>query len=267
MLECVEIAERAARAAGEVLLDWLGRIQAREKGPKDLVTEADLAAQRVIRKMLLDAFPQHGFVGEEDDPQQTAQQSGSTSGLRWIVDPLDGTANYVHQLPAFSVSIGLWEGNQPRLGVVYDPRLDECFTASDEGPATCNGEPIACSECVDMREALAAASFSADVPRGSIEVARFVEVLHASQALRRLGSAALNLSYVAAGRLDLYWATSVKPWDVAAGVLLVQRAGGVVTDIDGGPFRLEQPRFAAAANDVLHRQLLELLRQAETPGP
>jgi myo-inositol-1(or 4)-monophosphatase len=242
----------------------LGRLQAREKGPKDLVTEADTTSQRVVKDILLNAFPEDEFVGEEDAqgahwPRSGDPSQSDTKILRWVVDPLDGTANYVHQLPGFAVSIGLACGNDLLAGVVYDPWLEECFVAIRGGGASLNGRPIRVSGCARLEQAMVAVSFPPDVTKQSPDIPRFERLLIACQSLRRLGSAALNLCYVAAGRMDAYWATSCKPWDVAAGVVLVQEAGGVVTDIDGGPFVLAAPVFAAAANPALHGQFLRQL--------
>jgi myo-inositol-1(or 4)-monophosphatase len=224
-----------------------------------LVTEADLASQQAIQRILLEAFPEHGFLGEEQEPTSPDKLEADS---RWIVDPLDGTTNYVHGLPAFSVSIALEHRGDLAVGVIYDPVADECFTAAANRGAFLNGERIAVSLCQSLDQALAAASFSANVARDSEEVRRFLELLGECQAVRRLGSSALNLAYLAAGRLDAYWATSVKIWDVAAGVLLVREAGGVVTNVEGGTFDLSQPCFAAAATPPLHQQLVAALRRA-----
>jgi len=256
MPEFLEIAERAARAGGEVLLDYQDKFTGREKGPRDLVTEADLASQQRIRKILLAAFPDHDFLGEEDDPQ-----APPTAGreYRWVVDPLDGTTNYVHRMPNYAVSIGLQRGDEIVAGVVFDPIAKECFSAAQGKGATLNGKPFRTSNCQKADSALVAASFSALVDRDSLEIKRFVEALIACQGIRRLGSAALNLCYVACGRLDAYWATSVKLWDVAAGVLMVREAGGVVTHIEGGPLNLLKPELAAAASEPLNRELVGIL--------
>lgn len=258
MLDFLTTCEAAARAGGRVLLDWQGRITAREKGPKDLVTEADLASQRAIEQIVLGAFPDHAFVGEED----TGVTHNDTAEYRWIVDPLDGTTNYVHRLQTFCVSVALEHQGEVIAGCVYDPMSDECYRASVGDGAFLNGEPIRVSRCAELPEALIAASFSADVPRDSEEVGRFMEILFTAQATRRLGSAALNLSYLAAGRLDGYFATSVSPWDVAAGVLIVREAGGVVSHVDGSAFDLANPRFAASSTPELHKRFIAALSKA-----
>ncbi len=250
--------EQAARLGGATLMSWFGRIRAREKGPRDLVTEADLASQQAIREFLLDIHPDHGFLGEEDEDFATP----TGTEYRWVVDPLDGTANYVHGMQQFAVSVALEKGGQPLAGAVYDPIADECYTAARSTGAFLNGEKINASGCQDLEQAMVAASFSANVPRDSIEVRRFVEVLHAAQTTRRLGSATLNLCYVAAGRLDAYFATSVKIWDVAAGLLLVSEAGGVASNLEGGEINLSKPEFLASATPQLQESMLATLRAA-----
>jgi myo-inositol-1(or 4)-monophosphatase len=257
MQEYITVCEHAARSGGQVLLDWQGRINPREKGPKDLVSEADLASQQEIHKILYEAFPDHDFLGEEDDPNDQTQRK---SDYRWIVDPLDGTVNYVHGLPAYSVSIALEHRGELQVGVVFDPISQECFSAARGQGAFLDGESISTSDCRELRTALTAASFSANVDRESEEITRFLNVLVECQALRRLGSAALNLAYVASGRLDAYFATSVKIWDVAAGLLLVQEAGGIVSGVDGKSFDLSKPKFATAATTELHEAFVEVLK-------
>ena len=267
MLDYLRICEQAARAAGQVLLDWRGRFTVREKGPKDIVTDADEAAQAVIRKIVLNAHPEYGFLGEEDTQGEVLSRTNGgeeTEGtqFRWIVDPLDGTINYVHGLPSYGVSVALESGGDILAGVVFDPVLDECYCAAAGYGAYMNGQKILASGCISTQKALVAASLPADPARGCVEIRRFVEVLHAVQSVRRLGAASLNLCYVANGRLDGYFASTVKSWDVAAGVLIVREAGGVVTSLDGGKFCLEQPALACAATPALHAALVETLARA-----
>jgi myo-inositol-1(or 4)-monophosphatase len=249
--------EAAARAGGAVLRAWEGRFRAREKGRSDLVTEADLASQDTILKLLSTEFPDHGFLGEEG-----AHRDCGPDAPRWIVDPLDGTTNYVHGVPNYSVSVALERAGGVLVGTVYDPCSDECFTATLGGGAYLNGKRLAVSTVERMSQALVATSFSTSVQRGDPEVREFVEVLVTSQAARRMGSSALNLCYVAAGRFDAYWASTTKTWDVAAGFLLVSEAGGVVTGLDGGPVDLVRPRFISAATPALHDELRRILARA-----
>jgi myo-inositol-1(or 4)-monophosphatase len=276
MRDFLEICETAARAAGEVLQDFRGRFTITPKGPKDLVTDADLAAQNVIRQIVLGAFPDHRFLGEEGEHDsgssgpgagapltRTASGDAVQSPYRWIVDPLDGTSNYIHGLPSYSVSVALELDGHPIAGVVYDPWLDECYAAARGKGAFLNKQPIHPSSRTDISDALVAVSFPALVCRDSVEVRRFVEVLCASHGIRRLGAASLNLCYVASGRLDGYFASSIKSWDVAAGVLILREAGGVVSSLNGGEFVLDRPAFACAATPALHRQLVATLARAE----
>jgi myo-inositol-1(or 4)-monophosphatase len=250
------IAERAARAGGAILLEYQHRITGREKGPRDLVTEADLASQRCIREILHAEFAEHDFLGEEDDPHAPP---ATGRDYRWIVDPLDGTLNYVHGLQAYAVSIALEHCGEIIAGAIFDPILDECYAAAKDAGAWLNGNPIKTSGCQKAEAALVAASFSPLVDPDSLEVKRFIAALEACQGVRRLGSAALNLAYVAAGRLDAYWATSVKIWDVAAGVLLVREAGGLVTHVAGGELDLKTPELLASASEALKRELTSIL--------
>jgi myo-inositol-1(or 4)-monophosphatase len=261
MSEFMDVSVAAAKAAGKVLLDWRGKITAREKGPKDLVTEADLQSQKTIREIVLTAFPDHDFLGEEDEDLGGHLDSGSP--YRWIVDPLDGTANYVHGMAEFSVSIALQHEHQTVVGVIYDPVSGELFSAERGQGTFLEGERQSVSDCQQLEKAMIAASFPANVGRNSIEVARFVEVLARSQVMRRLGSAALNLCYVASGRLDGYWATSVKLWDVAAGLLFVEESGGSVTNLEGQAFDPHKPLFVASANPVLHEQFIRAISESE----
>lgn len=257
----LEACEEAARAGGQILLDWQHRISAREKAPRDLVTEADIASQKEIRRILLGTFPEHDFLGEEDEPTTADGRPRATAldAFCWIVDPLDGTANYVHGLQSFAVSIALRSSGRTVAGTVFDPILNECYSATAGAGSTRNRQPIRPSLCRRLDQAMVAASFSPNITRDSLEVTRFLDVLEQCQSIRRLGSCALNLCYVAAGRLDAYWTTSVKAWDAAAGILLVEEAGGVVSNLQGGPFDLDNPEFIAAATPELHAELLEIL--------
>jgi len=246
----LEVAARAARAGGRELMHWRGRFAAREKGPSDLVTEADLAAQETIRSELLGAFPDHGFLGEENGISTTG-----ALGYRWIVDPLDGTTNYVHGLTQFCVSIALERHGKLLTGIVYDPTADECYAAAAGCGARLNDAPMQVSQVQNLSQALVAASFPPRVLRDDPSIVEFLSVMEQAQAVRRMGSSALNLAYVAAGRLDAYWANDTKTWDVAAGWLLVREAGGIVAGRNGEEPDLAKPRFIAASNAALHGEL------------
>ncbi len=258
MQDYITSCEEAARLGGQVLRDWAGRFHVTEKGPADLVTEADIASEKAIRELLDSHYPGDGFLGEEGstpgDPPVLSE-----SPRCWIVDPLDGTTNFVHGLNGYCVSVACCEQGQIVAGAVYDPLADACFTASLGAGARLDGELLHVSATSDMSEALVVGSLPPRVQRDSLPVDQFLDVMEACQAMRRLGSAALNLCYLAAGRVDAYWAGSVSVWDIAAGVLIVEEAGGHVTSSTGEPLDLERPHLAAAATVKLHGQLTELL--------
>jgi myo-inositol-1(or 4)-monophosphatase len=258
LADFLETCEEAARAGGAVLLDWVGRFGVREKGRSDPVTDADFASQEAIRRLVLGRFPTHAFLGEE-------QPKGSLPAGEycWVVDPLDGTMNYVHGLHHYAVSVALVKGDEILAGAIYDPQADEMFRAGRGEGAYLNGRRLKTSGAERLADALAVASFSTSVSRTSPEIAQFVAAVLNCQGIRRTGSAALNLSYVAAGRFDAFWALSTQAWDVAAGVLLVREAGGVVTDIDERPFTLAIPHPVATASEPLQRAFCHMLRHPE----
>jgi len=248
----LSVCENAAKAGGDVLLRWTDRFTVREKGRGDLVTEADFQSQKIVREFLLGRFPHHGMLAEEDDP---ASGGASAAGFRWVVDPLDGTMNYVHGVPHYAVSIALEHCGELLVGAVYDPCLDELFSAAAGQGARCNGKPIRSSNITDPDEALAVMGFPPGMAKDAPDLRVFLEVVTRCQGIRRTGSAALNLCYIAAGRFDFYWSFSTKIWDVAAGALILQEAGGEVTAPEGGPFDLESGQFLAAANEQLHAKV------------
>lgn len=250
----LEVAQSAAFAAGNLLMEAMGRVAVQEKSPGDLVTEADHASQALIQKSLLDQFPTHLFWGEE-----STRPANWASDYCWVIDPLDGTKNFVHQLPSFSVSIALLHQGEPVVGVVHDPWLRETFTAIKGGGAEWNAKKIHSSNCRSLRKSLLVFSFPAQVTAETPELRRFNRVV--SQAtLRRLGSAALNLCYVASGRLDGYWGSTLNLWDIAAGMLIAREAGAYATHLDGRPLDWSDPRFIATATPELHAELLPLLQ-------
>ncbi len=258
MSELLETCEIAARAGASELLAWRGRFQAREKAPADLVTDADLASQAAIRAEIAARFPHHLFVGEE----KTSQVEVGDDDYVWLVDPLDGTTNYIHGYPCYAVSVAVAHGSELLAGVIYDPLADEIFVAEKGFGAFCNGTRLETSGVTSVGEALVAVSLPPRVGPDAPDLADFVRVVQVSQAVRRSGSAALNLAYVAHGRLDGFWATKIQPWDVAAGVLLVREAGGVVTGRGGGEFNIWSPHFVSAAGPELHGDLLRVLGPA-----
>jgi myo-inositol-1(or 4)-monophosphatase len=237
------------------LSSWQGRFKAHEKAPADLVTDADLASQAAIRGEIAARFPHHLFVGEE----KTSQVEVGEDDFVWLVDPLDGTTNYIHGYPCYAVSVAVARGRELLAGVIYDPVADEIYFAEQGLGAFCNGTRLETSSVTAVGEALVAVSLPPRVGPDSPDLADLVRVIQVSQAVRRSGSAALNLAYVAHGRLDGFWATKIQPWDVAAGVLLVREAGGVVTSRDGGEFDIWAPNFLSAAGHDLHANLLRVL--------
>ena len=264
MSDYMEVCEVAVRAGATAVQQWIDRFKVREKGPADLVTEADFASQETIRKTIHDHFPDHYLLGEED-PQDA--QLGAQAEFRWIADPLDGTTNYVHRVPHYSVSLALEHRGELLVGAVYDPTHDECFTAAAGQSAFLNGQRIRTSAVSDLSSALAVVGFPPKAKRSSPDVAVFLEALERCQAIRRTGSAALNLCYLAAGRFDVYWSYSTKIWDVAAGALIVREAGGEITAPSGGEFVLQEARFLAAANPRLHAELRAMAARVTSQLP
>lgn len=265
------VCEAAARAGGAVLRDWTGRFAVREKSARDFVTEADEASQREIRRIVAAAFPDHGFVGEEAEagigqpPPGTAGHSGT--GTRWIVDPLDGTTNYVHGFPAYCVSVAVAHGDDVLAGAIYDPLRDECFSARRDGGAFLAGRRLATPRVAALDDAVAAVSFPAQVAAESPSIRDFIAVAPRVQAVRRTGSTALNLAWLACGRLHVFWARQVACWDAAAGLLILREAGGSAGPFaargDGGDaIHLDDPAFVAASTPAL----LAALRAALAAG-
>lgn len=254
MREYVQTAEEAARKAGNVLRAWSSKFTVREKSRSNLVTEADEAAQAAIFEFLRGRYPQHGFFGEE-----SLHVEASGSPYRWIIDPLDGTTNYVHGFPYYAVSIGLECRGEMIVGVIFDPVHDEMFIAVRGEGASLNRRPLRCSDVDDLSRALVVASLPTATDPNDLAVKRFLNVLPAAQSVQRTGSAAMNLASVAAGRIDGFWSTSLKPWDMAAGILLVEEAGGRISKIDGSLFQLEQPNLLATNGSTVHEQLTQRL--------
>ena len=257
--ELYQTAVEGALRAGRVLAErFPGQRTISFKGGIDLVTDSDKASEAVLLGYLRERHPEHAILSEESGLSRG-------TGFRWIVDPLDGTTNYAHHLPHFSVSVAV-EGPEGILaGAVYDPMRDELFAAARGRGATLNGQPIRAAETTALERALLCTGFPYDVrqhPEGPVGlVARFVRM---SQGIRRLGSSALDLSYVACGRYDGYFEFGLKPWDVAAGTLLVQEAGGAMTRIDGAPYDTTVTDVLASAPGiatVLQTECANFLRE------
>ena len=256
------IARRAAEEAGKVLQmgqRQLDQIQIEEKGRGDLVSIVDRRAEEVIKNVLLDKYPQHDFLGEESGETRA---SAEESEYCWVIDPLDGTTNYLHGLPQFAVSIGLLQRGKPELGVVYNPVSEEWFTAARGEGAQLNGRRLRVSTLRDGGRAIAATGFPFRDPNLlSRQYALLKSVLQEIADVRRLGSAALDLCFVAANRLDGYFEMGIKPWDICAGVLIAQEAGAIVTDFTGGQGMLDRGEIVAG-NVYLHKILLTRITAA-----
>ena len=252
--ELLIVCEQAARAGAAELLAWRSRFQARQKAPRDLVTDADLASEKAIRRVIGEHFPDHGILGEEAPTPEQLERP-----YCWVVDPLDGTTNYAHRCPCYCVSVALASGARLLAGVVFDPERDECFAAAAGGGARLNGAPMAVSRVATVVEALVAVSFPPQLSSESPDLRAFLNVAPLCQAVRRTGSAALNLAYVACGRFDAHWAHQINPWDSAAGVLLVKEAGGVATGSDGRPYELAAGDYMTAGTAELYESLQPLV--------
>jgi len=253
-------AQDIARRAGAVLRDAYHRPRhIGYKGEVDLVTWADVESERLIVAELREAFPEHTILAEEGGVTSRNDDSEYT----WVVDPLDGTTNFAHGVPIFAVSIALRgpDGNL-LLGVVYDPMRNECFAATRGGGTTLNGTPIRVTEEAELGRALLVTGFAYErrtATDGNFAV--FTRFVHRTQGLLRLGTAAINLAYVACGRLDGFWAQGLYPWDVAAGILLVREAGGMVTNYTGSDEGLYEGRHIVASNGHLHKTVLAVLAE------
>ena len=247
--------EILARQAGAILRAQFGqRLQVDYKGAIDLVTDADRRSEAFLLAEIQRLFPGQSVVTEE-----SAGVQGNGRQV-WYVDPLDGTVNYAHGLPIFSVSIAYAEDGQMRLGVVYDPMRDECFSASRGQGACLNGQPIHISAPPDLDRSLLVTGFPYDIRTNpNNNLAHFWDFALHSQAVRRLGSAALDLCYVACGRFDGYWEIKLKAWDVAAGGLIAEEAGARVTNLAGQPDYLAEPQSVLAASPNVHAEMLALL--------
>ncbi len=248
-------AVEAVVRAGEIQQSYLGGdLDVRKKGRIDLVTEADLAVERMFRSMIAERSPDHQVVAEE---------LGGVEAVRarhcWVFDPLDGTTTYAHGLPIFCASLALEVDGRAEVAAVYDVSRRELFTATRGGGAFLNGTPLSVTTTDRLIDALLVTGFSYKVHEDAGPlVSLFGAFLRTAQAVRRLGSAALDLCYVAAGRFDGFWEQHLRPWDMAAGALIVQEAGGVVTGIDGAPFETRHGHILACG-PALHKPMLEVI--------
>lgn len=231
----------------------------------DPVTEYDLRSEQFIVGELRQRFPSHQIVGEEGGAYRTEEARLPARNYLWHIDPLDGTVNFSHGFPMFCVSMGLLIDGVPSLGVVYNPATDEMFAAALGAGATRNGRPIQVSATPVLNRALVITGFSYDTHTSDSNMKNFLGFQRTAQATRRIGSAALNLCYTATGQLDGHWEMKVKPHDIAAGIVLVREAGGIVTDFDGGDDILSTGRIVSS-NGLIHREMLDVLKAANDRG-
>jgi len=259
--EISRVGESAVREAGLYLRQNLGRrFEASFKGAVDLVTPFDVGAQEILAGRLSAAFPGHAILAEEGLSKPGA------SDCRWIIDPLDGTTNYAHAFPVFSVSAALERAGRVVLGFVYDPMREEMFRAESGRGASLNGASIGVSGVADLGKSLLATGFPYDVRTSPVNnLGHWGRFIVRAQAVRRCGSAALDLAYVGCGRFDGFWELKLKPWDVAAGALIVAESGGRVTDFTGGEHRLRASGILAT-NGLIHSAMLDVLGRAGPAG-
>ena len=255
-MEYLETAMDLCRAAGDILTYYADREKLVEfKGQANLVTIADKKSEELIIGGILRRYPTHSILAEESGTTQPG------ASVQWIIDPLDGTTNFAHGYPFYCVSIAVEVDGEVVCGAVYDPVREEMFTAARGAGAYCNGERLLVSEVDQLSQALLITGFPYNFrERLATVVSQFRDFLVASQAVRRGGSAALDLCYVAAGRLDGFWELFLQPWDTAAGRVVLEEAGGRVTDFKGGPFSVYMKEILAS-NGLVHEGMLEILRE------
>ncbi len=249
-----------AREAGQLLRDHLGRVIdiSHKSSTLDLVTEVDLLSERHIKERISNHYPKHEILAEESGHQQT------DSEYRWLIDPLDGTTNYAHGYPVFCVSIALERAGEVLLGVVYDPVRDELFAAERDAGASLNGRPIHVSQVSQLSQSLLVTGFPYNVRSNPLNIEYFARFLHNAQAVRRDGSAALDMCYVACGRFDGFWEMELKPWDVGAGKLIVEESGGRATKFDGRPVTIYESEILVS-NGFIHEAMGAVLTKDSLP--
>jgi myo-inositol-1(or 4)-monophosphatase len=252
----LETAVEAVRRAGALQMERFGRddMRVEKKGAIDLVTEVDVAVEHMFRALIAERFPSHQILAEEFGGSATVP-----SGPCWVFDPIDGTTNYAHGIPIFCASLALEIDGVQQVAAVFDPTRQELFTAERGRGAWLNGTPIRVSAAASLLDAVVVTGFPYDV-HGRVDeiVGLFAEFVGRARAVRRLGSAAIDLCYVAAGRMDGFWESDLKPWDIAGGALIVQEAGGRITNMDGSPFASRRGHVLAT-NGLLHDAMLEVI--------
>lgn len=256
MTDFLTVAVEAARLGGEVLREQYGKTKTIEyKGEIDIVTEVDKKSERLIVELLSTRFPQHSILAEE------GSNSTKPSDYKWVLDPLDGTSNYAHDYPFFCVSLGLEKAGEIIVGVVYHPIFEELFVAEKGGGAFLNGERIYVSKVSRLKQALLSTGFPYDILEDPNEALQyFAGFVHTAQAVRRDGSAALDLCYLAMGRFDGFWELRLKPWDTAAGSLIVKEAGGRITNFNGERYSIYD-EHVIASNGLLHDEMQNVVNR------
>jgi myo-inositol-1(or 4)-monophosphatase len=253
----------AARMAGEVLIRRRSTLQIeyKDSSKRNVVSNIDLEAEKVITDFIKERWPDHQILAEEGGLQQ------KSSSYKWVIDPLDGTTNYVHGFPFFAVSIGLEFEGAILAGVVYEPVRNDLFYAEKGKGAFLNGQPLLVSKTAQLQQALLVTGFSYDLATNpNANFVHFFNFSHAAQAVRRTGSAALDLCYLAAGCFDGYWELNLAPWDTAAGSLIVEEAGGKITGFNGEPFSIYS-KAILASNGCIHPLMIEILQKTAQPLP
>jgi len=247
--------ESTARQAGALLMSHFGKVDVEYKGQgkSDVVTIADRESEKLVVGLIRARYPQHNILGEEGTQRETG------SDYRWYIDPLDGTTNFAHGFPVFCVSIGLEKNGERIAGAVYDPTRDEMFTAEKGSGASLNGRPIHVTRQSELLEALVATGFPSAKRHKNPNIHFYHQITLKSHGVRRAGAAAIDLAYTACGRVDAYWELNLNPWDTAAGVLLVEEAGGTVTDFSGGKFDIAS-KEVLASNTALHPAMVEQIQ-------
>jgi myo-inositol-1(or 4)-monophosphatase len=246
----VDAAAEIAREAGALQMEYFGRVQVELKGQFDIVTEADRASEKLIVSRLRERFPAHAVVAEEGFGRDSA-----SAEYRWYVDPLDGTTNFAHGFPMFNATLALEHNGELVAGVIFDPLRNEMFSAELGAGAFLNGSRISVSHAPDLDSSLLATGFPSRKRHRNVNVYFFYQMAMMTHGVRRAGSAALDLAYVACGRLDGYWEFGLSPWDMAAGVLLVREAGGVTSDMYGHPVDL-RGTTVLTDNGHIHEEIL-----------
>jgi myo-inositol-1(or 4)-monophosphatase len=246
--------QELAREAGGLLMSYFGKVAIEYKGDADLVTVADRSSEKLIVEQIRRRWPDHDLIGEEGSRNETG------SDYRWYIDPLDGTTNFAHGYPVFCVSMALEHRGERIAGVIYDPNRDEMFAAEKGSGSRLNGATIRVSRTPRLQESLVATGFPSHKRHKNPNIHFYHQLTLRSHGVRRAGSAALDLCYVSCGRYDAFWEFNLNPWDTAAGVLIVQEAGGTVTNFSGQPFSIDS-RQVLASNSITHEELLHEFKE------